>query len=147
MVDESIFTGNADWTDFYGDVEEKLHPRMPAPRGCRVILHTFVGANHAGNVVTRRSHTGIIIFVQHAPIIWFSNHQNTVEPATFGNEFVAFWICKDLIVVLQYKLCIFGVPIEGPANEFCDNQGVFKNTSIPQSTLLEKHNAINYHAV
>jgi hypothetical protein len=23
----------------------------------------FVGANHAGNVITRRSHTGILIFV------------------------------------------------------------------------------------
>eukprot|EP00957_Ditylum_brightwellii_P023761 1793121-Ditylum_brightwellii.AAC.1 len=42
---------------------------------------------------------------------------------------------------------MFGVPIEDPANVFCDNQGVVKNTSIPQSTLLKKHNAINSHAV
>ena len=30
---------------------------------------------------------------------------------------------------------------------FCDNRGVVKNTSIPESVLLKKHNAINYHAV
>eukprot|EP00957_Ditylum_brightwellii_P026145 1977350-Ditylum_brightwellii.AAC.1 len=30
------------------------------------------------------SRTGIIIFVKNAPIIWFSNRQNTVESATFG---------------------------------------------------------------
>ena len=43
---------------------------------------------------------------------------------------------------------MFGVPIEGPANVFCDNNdGVVKNTSIPKSMLAKKHNAINYHAV
>jgi len=39
------------------------------------------------------------------------------------------------------------VPIEGPANVFCDNHGVVKNASIPASMLMKKHNAINYHAV
>jgi hypothetical protein len=42
---------------------------------------------------------------------------------------------------------MFGVPIEGPANVFCDNHGVMKNVSIPESTLMKKHNAINYHAM
>jgi hypothetical protein len=42
---------------------------------------------------------------------------------------------------------MFGVPIEGPAKVLCDNQGVVKNTSIPESVLSKKHNAINYHAV
>jgi hypothetical protein len=42
---------------------------------------------------------------------------------------------------------MFGVPIEGPANVFCDNHGVVKNVSIPESTLMKKHNSINYHAV
>jgi hypothetical protein len=42
---------------------------------------------------------------------------------------------------------MFGVPIDGPANIFCDNRGVVKNVSIPESTLMKKHNAINYHAV
>eukprot|EP00957_Ditylum_brightwellii_P159491 12140708-Ditylum_brightwellii.AAC.1 len=84
MVDESIFNQNADWADFYGDIEKELPPRMPAPRGHRVNIHAFVDANHAGDVVTRRLHTGIIIFVQNAPIIWFSKCLNTVESATFG---------------------------------------------------------------
>jgi hypothetical protein len=65
----------------------------------------------------------------------------------FGSEFVALWICKELIVALRYKLCMFGVPIEGPANDFCDNRGVVKNVSIPESILMKKHNAISYHAV
>jgi hypothetical protein len=146
-IDESIFPPNTDWRDFYGDVEEELPTKMPKPRGNPVTIHAFVDANHAGNVVTRRSHTGIIIFVQNAPVIWFSKRQNTVEAATFGSEFVALRICKELIVTLRYKLRMFGVPIVGPANVFCDNRGVVKNASLPESTLSKKHNAINYHAV
>ena len=70
-----------------------------------------------------------------------------MEAATFGSEFVALRICKELIVGLRYKLRMFGVPIEGPANVFCDNRGVVKNASVPESVLQKKHNAINYHAV
>ena len=42
---------------------------------------------------------------------------------------------------------MFGVPIDGPANVFCDNNGVVKNTTIPESMLAKKHNAINYQAI
>ena len=42
---------------------------------------------------------------------------------------------------------MFGVPIEGPANVFCDNCGIVTNVNIPESTLRKKHNAITYHAV
>ena len=101
----------------------------------------------ASNVVTRRLHSGIIIYVNNAPIIWFSKHQNTVESSTFGSKLVALRICKDLIVALRYKLRMFGVRINGPAYVFCNNRGVVKNMSIPESVLHKKHNVINYHAV
>jgi hypothetical protein len=42
---------------------------------------------------------------------------------------------------------MFGIPINGPAFVYCDNQGVVKNVTIPISVLSKKHNAINYHAV
>jgi hypothetical protein len=66
--------------------------------------------------------------------------------ATFGSEMVALWVCKELIVAIHYKLRIFGVEINGPANVFCDNRIVVKNMSVLESTLMMKHNAINYHA-
>ena len=80
-----------------------------------------------------------------APIIWFSKKQNTVESSTFESEFVAMRIARDLIIALCYKLHMFGVPLDGPTDTVCDNQGVVKNTSLSQSTLGKKHNAINYH--
>ena len=41
-----------------------------------------------------------------------------VEAAPFGSEFVTLRICKEFIVALRYRLRIFGVPIDGPANVF-----------------------------
>jgi hypothetical protein len=41
---------------------------------------------------------------------------------------------------------MFGIPLEGPTNVYCDNEAVTKNTTIPESTLTKKHNSIiSYH--
>ena len=39
----------------------------------------------------------------------------------------------------------FGIPVEGPAEVFCDNMSVVKNSSIPTLVLNKRHNAICYH--
>ena len=49
------------------------------------------------------------------------------------------------VEALCYKLRMFGIPIGGPTNVFCDNEVVFKNTSILDSTLKKKHTSICYH--
>jgi hypothetical protein len=110
-------------------------------------MSCFVDADHAGNRVTRRSHTGIIIFCNRAPILWFSKHQNTVETSSFGSKFVAAQIAVELIEGLRYKLHMFGIPIDGPTNVFCGNQSMVSNATIPESTLKCKHNSIAYHCV
>jgi hypothetical protein len=70
-IDERVFISSADWRDLNGDVCKELPPNMPEPEGKRVNISCFIDANHAENV-TRRMHTGIIIYVQNAPVIWFS---------------------------------------------------------------------------
>jgi hypothetical protein len=135
------------WKDFYGDVVEELPPKMPEPLGREVIISCFVDANHAGNMVTRRSHTGILIFLNNAPIMWYSKKQNTVETSTFGSEFVALKIAKEMVSALRYKIRMFGIPLNRPGYIHCDNRGVVMNTTRPESTLTKKHQAINYHAV
>ena len=40
---------------------------------------------------------------------------------------------------------MFGVPNDGPADVFCDNQSVLTNVSIPFSVLNKKYNSICYH--
>ena len=108
-------------------------------------MHCFVDAYLDGNTVTRRLQTGILIFCNRAPIICHSKQHNIVETSTFGSEFTATKNAVELIEALIYKLCMFGVPFEGPTNEFCDNEEVYKNTSIPESVLRKKHHIISYY--
>jgi hypothetical protein len=56
-----------DWTDFYPDATEPIPPNAPEPRGKPVQINCFVDADHAGNKVTRRSHSGILIYLNSAP--------------------------------------------------------------------------------
>ena len=65
--------------------------------------------------------TGILMFVNRAPIIWYSKRQNCVETSTFGSEFTAIKNAVELIAALIYKLRMFGVPIDGTTDMFCDN--------------------------
>ena len=87
------------------------------------------------------------MFFNNALINYFSKRQNTLESRTFVSELIALRIAREIIVDIRIKLKMFGVPLDGPDNILCDNNGVLKNTSIPESTLSKEHNAINYHCV
>ena len=126
---------DADWKDMYPDAQEPIPPNAPEARGMHVNTTCFVDADHAGCRMTRRSHTGFIIFVNKAPIMWWSKRQNTVESSTFGSEYVALGQATDAIEGLRYKLRMMGVGVDGPTNVFCDIESVVKNSSTPESTL------------
>jgi hypothetical protein len=113
-------------------------------RQCMLISMVSCNADYAGCLVTRRSHSGILIFIQGAPVIWYSKRQNTAESAVFRSEFIALEIAVEQIEGLRYKLCMMGDPIDGPADVYCDSKSVFKNAAFPESTLKKKHNAISY---
>ena len=144
QFDETRFV-RADWAEFYPDAAEPVAPNAPELRGEHVSTTCFVDADHAGCHATRRSQTGIIIFMNRAPILWYSKRQNTVESSTFGSEFVAMKTAIEQVEAIRYKLRMMGVPVDGPTNVFCDNESVFKNSTRPESTLKKKHNAIAYH--
>ena len=131
----------------YPDAIESFPHNVPVPRGKSVDINVFVDADHAGNRVTRRSHTGILIYINCAPIIWFSKRQNTVETSTFSSEIIALKIAVELVEGLRYKLRALGVELKGPARIFCDNEAVVKCTSFPESALKRKHCSVAYAKV
>ena len=143
-ISDRMFT-RYDWQDFYRDVSEAIPTDMPPPRGHSISTHCFVDASHGSDRVTRRSQSGILIFCNRAPIIWCSKRQNTVETSTFWSEFQAIKNDVKLTEALRYKLRMFGVPIDGATNVFCDKEAVYKNTLLPESTLKKKHHSIAYH--
>ena len=70
-----------------------------------------------------------------------------MEGSIFGSEFSALRAAVDRGIALRYKLRMFGIPVDGPIDIYCDNEGVVKNASIPESTLQKKHNSVCYHRV
>ena len=134
-----------DWSDFYRDATEAIPSDMPWPRGNPMSTHCFVDASHGSDRATRRSQTGILLFCNKAPINLHSKGQNTVEASTFGSEFQAMKNAVELTEAMRYKLRMFGVPLDNATNVFCDNEAVYKNTTMPESTLKKKHHSIAYH--
>ncbi len=103
-VNEDTFNTDASWRDFNGNVRKESPAKTPKPLGKPVCIF-IVDTNHAGNVNTRRFHTGILIYVvKNAPIVWFLEQQNAVESSSFGNVVVALQIAKEMLVAWRYKL-------------------------------------------
>ena len=96
-------TNPNDFKEYYRDASEELPLDMPRPRGRSVNMTAFVDASFAQNKKTRKSHTGFLIFVNRAPIIWFSKRQSTVETSSFSAEFIALKACLQSIEGLRFK--------------------------------------------
>jgi len=135
------------WKDFYPDVEEDISPDLPNQYGKPLRITCYVDADHAHCKLTRRSITGIVLFVNNMPIRWISKKQKTVETSTYGSELVAARIATDLIIEMRYTLRMLGMKIEDTSLLLGDNMSVVLNTTIPSSILKKKHNAIAYHRV
>ena len=121
-------TNREDFAELYRDAEELLPHHMPVPRGRSLVMTAFVDASHAANKVTRRSHTGFVIFLNRAPIVWYSKRQQTVETSTFSAEFIALKACIEAIEHSRFKLRCFSIPMpQGePTYVYCDNESVVK---------------------
>ena len=149
VLDMNLFE-RQDWSySPYGceGLAEELPNNMPKPCGPSMTMRVFVDADHAGDLLTRRSRTGFIVFLNGAPIYWSSKKQTSCETSTFGSEFVAMKQATEYIRGLRYKLRMMGITVDEPAFVFGDNQSVLANTTAPGSTLKKKSNAIAYHFV
>ena len=136
-----------DWKTNYPDAVDDIPPDMPASKTDEVYITCFVDANHGADVVTRRSVTGILLFVNQTLVKSYSKRQNTVETSTYGSELGAACIAVEFILELRYKLRMMGVKVTKPAILLVDNQAVVTHTTLPSSSLKKKHNAIAYHKV
>ena len=105
----------------------------------------YVYATHAGNLTNRRLHTGISIYINNTPIIWYLKRQNTFKSSSFASEFVVLQIATESNKALRYKLRTFQVPIDETLEVFCDNKLVVANSSIPLLVLSKRnHNLLPY---
>ena len=134
QYDETLFI-EADCKSLYGDVSEDIPANKPEPRGIQVQVSLLCVADHAGNFLTRQSHTGLFIFINNYLINWYSKGQATVKSSTFGSETISMRIGVDKVQELRYKLYMMGLPMDGPADVFCDNQSVLLIAQKPETGL------------
>ena len=148
-VDEQLFNPAPPgfWDTFYPDTKEAISVNIPKPRGERRKMCCYFDADHAGNLMTRRPHYGLLLYLQNTLNIWYSKRQNAVESFSFGSEFIALRIVVGMIEALRYKLCSFGVPVYGPTDIFCNNGSGVTNSIVSTLLLNRKHNTICYHRV
>jgi hypothetical protein len=94
-----VLTNEPDYSDYqdpeynwsssvYGDVKEIIPTDILEPKGKYVTLSHYFDANLYHDMVTGRSVTTILHFLNQTPMDWYLKKQATVETATFGSEFV-----------------------------------------------------------
>ena len=129
------------------DCKETAPRDMPKAKGNALQMTCFVDSDHAGDVVSRRSRTGVLIMCGMAPILWHSKKQGSIETSSFGSELAAMKTAVELVEGLRYKLRMMGVVLDGPCHIKADNMSVVQNCSNPESRLKKKSNSIAFHYV
>ena len=114
-----------DWIDFYRHATDPVPGNIPEARKMSVSISMFVDVSHGGNMKDCQSHTGVLIFINKAPIHWYSKKQPSVDTITFGAEFCAMKVGVEMVETLRYKLRMFGVPLDGAANVFYEDEAVY----------------------
>jgi hypothetical protein len=95
---------HSNWMEFYPDAEEDIPKDLPPEKGPRVRMTVYVDTDHAHDLVTRRSITGILVMINNKPIRWVSKRQKTVETSTYCSELVASRVATELILEIRYVL-------------------------------------------
>ena len=74
-IDESRFVRENCLASTYSEFKEELPTNAPQPKGIGFTMRAFIDSDHAGELTTHQSQTGFSIFIDSAPIYWFSKRQ------------------------------------------------------------------------
>jgi hypothetical protein len=131
----------------YGKVSELIPDDIPPPLGKPVVFTHYFDANLMHDLLTGRSVTGILHFVNQTPMDWFSKKQGTVETATYGSEFVAGRTCVEQTMDFRTTFRYLGVPIVSTSYTFGDNESMIKSSTRFDAKLSKRHVALSFHRV
>ena len=137
-----------EWTrSVYGNVKEEITKDIPKPLGKRVITTTFLDVSLLHDIVTGKSVTAVLHFVNTAPTDWFLKRQATVETEIYGSEFVAAKTATEQIMDLRNTLRYLGVPIMTKAYMFWRQQVSSHELNHTPIHPQQRHNMLSYHRV
>ena len=135
-----------DWTrSVYSGAWEQIPHDIPKPLGKHVQTTHYVDANLHHDLATGKAVTAALHFLNQTPIDAYTKRQSTVETATYGSEFVAARTAVDQIIDIRTTLRYLGVPIRDKSYMFGDNRSVVTSSTIPNSTISNRHHLASYH--
>jgi hypothetical protein len=128
----------------YPEAVEELSINAPTPCFQPFPTTCFVDASHGGDQGSRRSISGILLFVGSTVVLGKSKMQPAVQSSTFTAEFMAMRTATELIMGLRFLLRSLGVPVTEPTRMYGDNEASINNATHFTACLKRKHNAISY---
>jgi hypothetical protein len=78
-----------EFNDQYPEAFEEIDCNAPTPLVGEMEITVFVDSDHAHDKITRKSISGIIIFVGRTPVFYSSKRQGAISTSTYGAEFCA----------------------------------------------------------
>jgi hypothetical protein len=137
-----------DFLEDYPDAKEEMDPNFPKAFGPILETTILVDSDHAHDLKTRRSITGLLAFVGSTPVHWMSKRQGSIASSTYAAEFSALRTATEEAMNIRYMLRCLGVNIgTKPTDVFGDNLSVIQNSQNPEADLSKKHVAISFHVV
>ena len=144
----SVELNSYDWRNsVYKGSREIIPEDIPCVKGKPVIITTYADSNLLHDMVTGKSVTGILHFLNKTPISWYSKKQPTVCTSTYEAEFMATRFAVEKIMDLRNTLRYLGIPVVTPSMLFGDNASVVGSVNIPSSSMKKRHIILSFHKV
>ena len=99
----------------------------------------------AGDIDTRRSTTGYVVFAAGAPIAWCSKLQTTVAISSMEAEYMAAFFAVQEVVWLRGVLIEMDLDYSQPVPLLIDNQSAIRLAKNPMYHKRSKHIEIKWH--
>ena len=106
LVDDDLRTTSfhPDFLEDYPDANEDVAMDFPIPFGRELDTSVFFDADHAHDHVTRRSISGLIVFVGSIPVLWQSKRQGCIATNTYCAEFISMRSAVEEAISIRYML-------------------------------------------
>ena len=114
------------------------------PRSDDFMLRGFTDADYAGDLVNRKSTSGMVQFIGSCLVSWGSKKQNTVALSTAEAEYVAAAACCSQVLWIKQQLRDFGIKFNC-ITIYCDNTSAICISKDPVHHSRVKHIHIRHH--
>jgi hypothetical protein len=137
------------WNEYYPDIQaEELDygaPEILQSKSLDTLI--YFDSNHAHDEVTRRSVTGILVFVGNCPVSHMSKRQGAIATSTYSAELCAAKQGCEEAISIRYLLRSLGIQPSGKTLLLGDNMSSLISATKPGSPCKKKASSIAYHYV